>query len=604
MYNSTRSLHEYLSKKSKVKGQKSEHRGQTKYSEPAEFYSLFTMHNSLFTNKGFALVSALIVMTLLAALGSAAFMMTNMGFAAVSAERRYQLANWAADYAIGAGASFVIDNAICPPSTTITPCASLASGATCDYFSIPDVTGTFCTIYSKGKLGTAQVIKTAVVPRMGSDWGGIITRGGTITLSGSAAIAGCDDDEASYANKCGMMPALIAPPVGTNLSLTSTSDVATKCDTEGPMKGLFGNPPHYIMSDIPDDLVPKYFGVTDANNNGSAWDEFLGLLEGKYSIDITPLDASSPGTPAPANSIPGTCKSEPDQFCCKTTSNTQITCYNKSDCTGTVVKTIDLALCRNGTAPNPSDNPIFVKIDAPIRIEHNISQGITTNPDLRNASSTSSVTISAALTASPSGDATKISTGGSVTANSNVTGSSITAGSNITVNANVTNSNLISGATAAINLDAHELMQNTNVFSTNLNFDLKSSGDRVAGGTFYALNSTTIRSTGGPNLGTVANPILLLAGNTNMSVPGNLTINGLIYTTATNVSITGAVELQGALINNSTTANISNTGNGTIQFNKQVLDNLYTRVSDLMNKPKCGGGNKKDWIANTKMTLY
>ncbi len=638
-----------FSQKSKVKSQKSENKGQT------NFYALIT-------NRGFALVSALIIMTLLAALGSAAYMMTNMGFAAVNAERRYQLANWSADYAIGAGASFVIDNAICPPSTTITPCASLTSGATCDYFSIPDVTGTFCTIYSKGKLGTAQVIKTAVVPRMGSDWGGMVTRGGTITLSGSSAVTGCDDDEASYPDKCGMMPALIAPPIGTNLTLTSTSTVSQKCDTEGKMKGLFGNPPHY-QPEIPDDLVPKYFGVTDANNSGSAWDEFLGLLEAKYSVTLK--DGSNNPTPPSASvSAPALPTIAPtgNPLCdydgpadCVSMPNNRIRCgtpeifldlcpiayVNTSHASGLTIQhnissNSTILSTSSVTINNPSATAVLTLSDLSISSGNNISVssggGVV---NIRTASSANTATVNANVSSSTirsngniavnaiAGDSTIISSNGNVTLSANVTGSTISAtngnvavnanvsssivraGNNITVNNNnITNSRLISGATATINLESGKLMQNTNVFATNLNFDLKGSGDRVAGGTFYALNNTSINSTGGPRLGIVANPILLLAGNTSMSVPGNLTINGLIYTTATKVEITGAVELQGSLINNSTTANISNTGNGILQFNKQVLDELYKKVSDLMNKPKCGGGNKKDWIANTKMTLY
>jgi hypothetical protein len=511
---------------------------------------------SLLNNKGFALVAALIIMLLLSALGSAAYMMTNIGFSAVTAERRYQLANYAADYALGAGTSYVIEKAECPPAATITPCASLASGASCSYFSVPDVTKTFCIIYAKGNVGKAEVMKTAVVPKIGSDWGGMVTRGGTITLSGSSAIAGCDDDENNYSQKCGMMPGLIAPPVGTNLSITSSSELSELCKTEGKMKGLFGNPPHYSII-LPTDLTSKYFNVSDENKNGSAWDEFLSLIENKYGVDITPLP------PQPVNSIPGTCKTEPDQFCCKTRNSTTVDCYNNSDCTGTVVKTIDLTQCRNGSNPDPQKNPIFIKIDASLLIQHNLSQGLT-NPDLRNTSSSGTVTISTSLT----------------------------------------NTKIVSGGTVKISLDSGKTMEDSLIFANNLNFDLKASGDRVKGGIFYAKNETEINATGGPRLGTVEKPILLLAGDTSMKVPGNLTINGLIYTSATNVSITGAVEIQGSLINNSTSANISNIGNGIIQFNKQVLDNLYLSISDLMNKPKCGGGNKKDWIANTKITLY
>ena len=561
-------------------------------------------------DKGFALVSALIIMTLLAALGSAAYMMTNLGYSAVTAERRYQLANYAADYAIGAGASYVIDKAMCPPSTTITPCASLTSGATCDYFSIPDVTGTFCIIYAKGKVGTAQVIKTAMVPKMGSDWGGIVTRGGSITLSGSSAVAGCDDDEASYSNKCGMMPALIAPPVGTNLTLSSSSTVSEMCNTEGKMKGLFGNPPHY-QPEIPDDLVPKYFGVTDANGSGSAWDEFLGLLEAKYSVILK--DGSNNQIPPSIPAIPSVVA----------TGDSNCNFSGTGSCTTTSASNIK---CAGGL---PSEKNINLNSCAQVYLD---SAGVTLSHDIGNKTilSTSAVTIGASsnnLSVISNGSVTisgsitnAIISADSLTVNANISNSTVRANGNINFstsinNLSMQNSKFVSGGTiflgcastgfgcSSTNQRFDGTLTNTNLFSDNLSMNFTSSSS-VSGGTFYARTSTGINSNGALNVGTVANPILLLAGSTSLSVPGNLTINGLIYTTATNVSITGAVELQGAIINNSTTANIRSTGNGIIQFNKQVLDSLYNRISDLMNKPKCGGGNKKDWIANTKMTLY
>ena len=564
----------------------------------------------LISNRGIALVSALIVMMLLMALGSASYMMTNMGYAAVSSERKYQLANWAADYAVGAGASYVIDKAICPPSTTITPCASLTSGASCQYFSVPDATGTFCTIYSKGKVGRSEVVKTALVPRMGSDWGGVVTRGGSITLSGSSAVAGCDDDEASYANKCGMMPALIAPPVGTNLSITSTSTLSELCNTEGKMKGLFGNPPHY-QPKILDDLTPKYFGVTDENNNGSAWDEFLGELEAKYGVKLkdagnSPIAPSLSSIQTVAPTSDPNCNFSGTGFCV-TTSTSNIKCAGGL----------------------PSEKNINLKTCSEVYLE---SSGVTLSYNVGNKTilSTSNVTVGATssnmsiisngeVTISNSITGANISAN-SVIVNSNVTGSTIRADSDINFSTSVSNlfmqnSKFVSGGTiflgcaattfgcSSTNKRFDGMLTDTHLFADKLSMNFTSKS-QVAGGTIYSLTSTGINSNGALDIGTISNPILLLAGNTGLSVPGNLTINGLIYTSATNISITGAVAIQGSLINNSTSANISNTGNGIIQFNKQILDNLYNRISDLMNKPKCGGGNKKDWIANTKMTLY
>ncbi len=543
---------------------------------------LRTIHRSLFSDKGFALITAIMVMVLLMALGSAAYMMTNLGYSAVTAEKRYQLSGWAAEYAVSSGITYVIDKAVCPPPSKIEPCIPLESGATCEYFSLQDDTGTFCTIYGKGQFGNAKVMKIATVPKTGSDWGGMVTRAttGQITLSGSSAIAGCDDDESSYINKCGMMPALIST-LGTELTVSGNSELTEMCKQEGKIKGLFGNPPQY-STELPDDLTSRYF-------DASSWSDFLNRLETMYGVDLTPLPAE--GTIS-IPSVSGTCRSEPDQFCCKTTSPTQISCYNDTGCTGATTKNIDLGACSD------------VKIDSLLTIGHSIS-GVNIFGDATGAN----YTISSPITG------VNIKTKGKVTANAALTNTNITAVGDININNSTTNSTLVSGGTTSINLDSGTLMSNSNVFAANLSFNLKGASDRISGGTFYAQTGTIINATGGPRLGTVTNPVLLLPGDTAISVPGNLTINGLIFSNNTNISITGAVELQGSIINNGDSLDISNTGNGIIQFNKQVLDNLCDKfdvnpnngiceAGGLMKKPKCGGGNKKDWVENTKMTLY
>lgn len=64
------------------------------------------------------------------------------------------------------------------------------------------------------------------------------------------------------------------------------------------------------------------------------------------------------------------------------------------------------------------------------------------------------------------------------------------------------------------------------------------------------------------------------------------------------------------LVNASSNATINNTGNGTIQFQKRVLDNLFNNLrtafggTPLSNQPQCGAGNKKGYLSNTKVTIY
>ncbi|MFO0751899.1 MAG: hypothetical protein U0411_01055 [Thermodesulfovibrionales bacterium] len=548
------------------------------------------MRNGIRTEEGFALITAVVITTLLLALGGTALIMSQMGYLSLSSEKKYQLASWAAEYAVQNGALSVVNTGTCPGTTS---CTGLTSGATCSYFSIADSTNTFCFINGRGQFGAANVAKTMVIPRASSIWGGMVTKGGTITLSGSSAIAGCDDDESTYASKCGVMPALIGPSSG--LTISSSSTTLTSCQNEGTLQGLSGNPPQYNI-DLPDDLTPSYFNVSDTNGDGTAWDEFLASLETVTGAEFYP---SLPGTPAPTDPIPAGCQYSTGSACCQTASSTQINCYGTSGCTGAVVKTIDLNSCQN---PSGSGIP-YIQVSGAgttLRVGHS-------NVTLQVASATP-VTVTANIAG------LNLATGGAVTIGSNLSSgssdaaSAIYAGGSITVTSNVGHSgsttNLVSAGTVTIDLGSHTTVTDANVFGNNLSVELDSSTAGISGGVYYAQTGSVIDANGGPSFGTTTNPVMLLAGSTSLSVPGNLTINGLVYTSATTVSLTGAVELQGSLVNTSTSANVSNTGNGTIQFNKSVLDSLYGNYSSVMNQPKCGGGNKNSYAANTKMTVF
>jgi hypothetical protein len=602
-------------------------------------------------DKGFALVAAMVVMTLLLALGGAAMTMSSLGYLSLSSDRKYQLANWAADYAINGAIKCTVKNASCPPISSDDECkASKASGTvgtegsqvSWTYFAVP--ASQYCFIHAKGSLaGGTSVIKTLVVPKT-AKFGGLVTKGGSINLTGNAtAIAGCDTTDTA---SCGIMPGVIT---STPLTGNFGTNPSTTC-ASNPIGGLVGSPP-FVVEDR-GDLFANYFDVTDPNGDGNFWDGMQAKIAEKYGISMpnpppaSPTSPASPSVPSPPSQIPGTCKTEPDQFCCKTTSNTQISCYNNNNCTGSVVKTIDLTQCRNGTDPNP---PIFIKIDSPLFIDHNISQGITTNPDLRNAS-TFTVTIRTALTASPSGDATKISTGGAVTVNSAITSTNITTAGTVSINAAATNSQIISGGAVtvgsaingtnittagAVNVNSSATnsqilsaqtvtittnMTNSNVFANNIAFNLGNNtiaggcgasspnacpDPSRAGGTFYANNDILIQGNGNKNFGTNDDPLIMLAGNRiSAEGAGNSTIRGLIATNGTGLNITGSYEIKGTIINNSSASQLNNSGNADIKFNMGILKEVFRQFGSLMKEPTCGGGNIFSTVKNTKMTAY
>lgn len=90
----------------------------------------------------------------------------------------------------------------------------------------------------------------------------------------------------------------------------------------------------------------------------------------------------------------------------------------------------------------------------------------------------------------------------------------------------------------------------------------------VGGGTYYVNNSLNL--IGNDHIGTIANPALLIV-NGNLSLVGNVTLNGLIYSTGTlsiigNASITGAIAAENG---------ISFVGNASLIFSDTVMNNAH-----------------------------
>lgn len=643
-------------------------------------------------DKGIALFFALVIVVLLSALGAVAMMMSQLGFTAISAEKKYQLANWAAEYGVYKGVERVINNAICPDTAATTGAIGSSSYS---FFGVKDIDDGYCLIHATGRQGNARVNKTVVVPRAGADWGAMVAKGCNITLSGSSGIAGCDDDEVGYADRCGVITALIHD--GAIVNSNAVSETLTLCRAEGKIKGLDGNPPEMRSpKTLQVDLVEKYFQVTDTNGNGTAWDELLEKIEVHYSnanrkiefYDQTKTAAQKFGLPIGPPSNPPTpiCSDytfSGNPLCCKSTAANQITCYTSSNCsTGPLTPVIDLNDCRfdytyDTSYPYISDsdrtvNYSYIKVNATgspnkivpattwvinhadlrlafvdnpvgqitinnngIRI-HTIDQsgtGVRINTAANNISiyGKGNVTIGAAANNIRIYREGNVTIDNALSATDGNPGSLIYASGNVTINANVGNhgadvcpstfdssTHIISGG--RVNIGTQDI-KNTNIFANEIYIrnrpDIEGSYAKV----LYALTEINIDTNGGPCIGYPCgnqdrlHPLLFLVGDGNPNTGGssfsvngaggNLTMDGMLFTDATTVAMTGAVEFQGTIINISTNCNINTTGNAVVQFNKRVLDGVYNQLcANIMQPVKCGGGNKKDYIANTEVTLY
>ncbi len=544
--------------------------------------------------EGIALPVVLMVMLLLLALSAAAMVMSHLGYTSLTSDIRYQRAEKAADAGLNDVISRVLPGAQCPASTG-SPVNGTVGNASYSAFSINDANYTSCLVYSTGTFGNAKVIKVAVVPRAGTDWGGLRILGGRINLSGSSAIAGCDDDENTYSDRCGVVSGVIYSG-SLSYQQADVSSPLINCTGEGPLKGFEGNPPlQQVPSPTQNELLAKYFNVTDQNNNDDAWDELMERIEIQKNIEFYP---NLPTTPVVNPTGQVGCDYVGGASC----STTSVTTIN---CGGTV---INLNTCD------------AVYVTGALTIGHKI-----TNKEIRvantvainetatnlNIKSNNTVTISQAISNS-------LIQANLVAVNQNVSNSTIISARNINFSTskkfNISNSKLISGGSINVGGTGNQkysgIIENSDFFANLLNFNLSTQSE-IRGGIFYANGGVTIDTQGALNFGTVTNPVLLLSeGTSAISMPGNFTFNGFIYTYATQVNITGAVELQGMIVNASSNATINNTGNGTIQFQKQVLDNLYKNLktafggTPLLREAQCGAGNKRDYIGNTKVTIY
>lgn len=616
----------------------------------------FNNLNNLKDQKGVALPVVLVVMLLLLALGAAAMMMSNLGYSSLASETKYQYADKAAEAGIKAAiADKIIPNAQCPQTGSGT-----VGGANYSYVGIPDANDTYCFLRAEGIFSGAKVVKTTVVPRVGSEWAAMVAKGCTIVLDGSSGIAGCDDDESTYPDRCGVVSALIHQSATINSS--TTPEIVNVCKNEGTIKGLDGNPPEQqTIKPFNDGLINIFFGVP-------TWGDILSKIETHYSDTASPnyrkiefydsgkTAAQKFGLPignvtAP-EAVPNNCtfSSTNTKKCCRTYISggvSYILCDN-NDCKDTPTATcngtatpcrITLSDCtQTQTTINADNYPYiavgdntvsFVSLNAPLQV--------ATSGHRIALVSNDNVTITAAV------KNIRIYTGGNVTINSPLSasngdaGSVIYAGGNVTINANVGNhgsdtcpstfnsaTHIISGNKGTndkVAIPASITIRNTNIFADKILITGKPDIEGGVAKVFYALTGIEIDMNGTPCIGYPCKndnrllPVLFLVGDGNPDTSGSYfrlpnqaggpVISGMLFTDANDLSMKGSVQFQGTIINMSTQCTISAIGNAVIQFNKRVLDGVYNQLCEgIIKKPRCGAGNKGDYLTNSKVTVY
>lgn len=288
-------------------------------------------------NKGFILAIVLAMVVLVMILSTAALKMSELGYLAYGSERRYQIANTAAEHAANTGLQSVVTNQTCPGSTS----GTLSSGgvnASYSYFSITG--GGKCFVVGKGTFGGATVVKTVIVPASNSFGYGALTlrEGGTVNVGSSSAVANC--------NTSCKTPGVV---YGGTLTPTIQQGLFDNVDcsgySSGNLKGVYGSPQAMqsgggvpcdetggsstaCVSTPLSDRVPEVFGSTD-------WNDLKADLGALYGVNVGLTSAG----------IDTGCQyaGTSSQYC-QTTSSTTIGCGASLDKHGDVAATTTISL--------------------------------------------------------------------------------------------------------------------------------------------------------------------------------------------------------------------------------------------------------------------
>jgi hypothetical protein len=613
--------------------------------------------------KGFVLVAAIAITMLVMILGATAIKMSELGYLTYGSERRYQVANTAAEYAVNAGIKYVHDNSACP---AVANCSGTLTtgGVSANYSCFSINAGYMCFIHTKGTFGGATVVKTAAIPAASNAPYGALTlrHGGTVDLSGSSSIGNCDSGCMSPGILAG--GTLTLPKSGSTVELHNYPYSTCPNNPNGAYgQGAAQNKDGITCTEAGStitcsasanmtDLIPTLF-------NSSNWADLVGdmsLTYSGYTVNVGSLSVA--GLPNPTAPTPT----------CTCTGNVTLT-TTSSNCTGVA----NLGACGGNVTFSGTGNHTIQGI--PAGINNIVSAGNVSVTSVPSASgnfagksiyttgTSKNITINDSdvslsnSTLSSSGQIT-LSNVNSVAnsiiksvGNMSITGTisdttiqttSSTAGEIILTGATISNSMVVRsgvfdnsgdaiyvrGGTTLSNttlVSPDEIhvestvgtMTNSNLFTDCMPID--KGGGTMAGGLLYTQGNTWFQGSGGGNqsFGTEANPTLFIQGG-NLNIQhgnGSIDMYGLIfnngdYTNATaGVSHNGAINytgngnftITGAMVGNSALNlnSIGAGGNATISFDAATLNLLSTKWAGLVRSASCYGGGGRASFINT-----
>jgi hypothetical protein len=522
--------------------------------------------------KGFSLVTVLLLTAVIITLGSAAFYVSYYGYNMVSASTKYRIAEARAEYGIMKAFEYVY---------TGTDCSQLSSKTYGNGITVTTVkAGNNCLIKAVGSFSNAQVAKVAIAGSSSSSnyAAAVMCNLTNLNLGGNSSIESCD-------NSCPTHALITWNDYSNRLNNISLNNTCK--NNNGGLTAYNMDPYKYDPNLCQQSLLSTYFnGLPDRNALFNKMTQLYGVA----------FDNGKPtGLTTNGASLTLTDQTNPSNL----QNNTYDLCnfgqnINLETVTGSG-NTLTASSCYNISGVNIQVKPTFTWDGSKYKVNFvncnnnsNLSTIYCKNVDL--------------------GQNTTLNLG------SNFSGGGALAANQVNFTGDVSpSSSLTLVARNNANMTTNEVnVSNVNIFAQNYN---------ISANNLTVENSLIFGGGGGQNininlnsnskLGTPYNPVLIISDNNiNIQRNGNAEINGIVYATSNNNNLNigsgnGNFNINGMLVSEGQNNNINISGNFTISFYPNIITNVANRFNNLLKPPTCGTvTNLRYSDIITKQTLY
>jgi hypothetical protein len=545
-------------------------------------------------NKGFALVSVLVLGFVISLIASASFLVAKNGFLITGSEVRYNIAEKTADYGINyyidgytANKSPFADSQCDCPNNNYCVCTLKPNPNSNDPVAtvrIIYLNNTFI-IHSTGTYQGATVVKIAsvntvlktipntnigrTVANMGAVMMTKITNIGGLGTGTSASLAACD-------NSCTAAAMILGSPlpqgqqVATSQCKNNNNGIASNSDS--PILIKDGNNGTEQLT--PDKIYSTYFNRV--NSRSDLFNKFQSMYSIAFNDNNEPVGFNS------SNSITIT---DQQNSLPANGSSYDLCTFGQNANVGTAVASGDTIITSsswNISGLNCQAQPTFKwdgsKYVGTLNCYENGKKVINTTTFYCN----------------------KIDFGQNATLNiSDFSGGGGLAAGTININTgNINGSPLTLVGKNEINMTSNNITISSPVYMFAKNYNINANNLQINSSSIIASlgNSSNLNITlgGNSNIGTQPNPALIISDNNiNLQGDGNNIIDGLVFSTGSNnnfnLNMSRNYIIDGSIGSASgSNNNISINGNSKINFDSNVIQNLSNNFSGLVNPPQCG----------------